>query len=285
MVQRDRESHSSTTENLQHVLADLGLGPRRLMGDWIKEGRVSVNGETAFLSQRVDETAQIEVEGRHIHRRVASAPPRILVMNKTSGTIVSRNDPQRRRTVFDRLPKLRAGRWISVGRLDYNTTGLLLFSDNGNLVQALVHPKSNIDREYAVRVKGKLREDQIRRLKHGVRIEGKLQKFSDLQYYNGGNANHWYHVVLMEGRNREVYNLFKSVGLQVSRLKRVRFGPIVLPSNIPVGSSREMNLDDVKAICHWLDIDTQFVFSRRRTTRSEQRSLLIPYPGLTPPSE
>lgn len=283
MVQSHRESRSSTTENLQQVLADLGLGSRRQVGEWIKEGRVSVDGETAFLSQRVDSTAKIEIEGRRIRRRDASIDPRILVMNKSSGTIVSRNDPKKRRSVFDQLPKIRNGRWISVGRLDYNTTGLLLFSDNGKLVQALTHPSSQIDREYAVRVRGKLRQDQIQRLTRGVRIEGKLQKFSDLQYYDGGHANHWYHVVLMEGRNREVYNLFKSVGLMVSRLKRVRFGPVALPPNIPAGNSREMSRDDVKAICAWLEIDGEFVFSRSKSTRVENASMLIAYPGLKLP--
>ena len=280
MAGRDSNKAAPQPENLQRVLADLGVGSRRAVGDWIKAGRVLVDGETAQLSQRVSADAVIEFDGRKITRRDITTRPRILVMNKSPGTIVTRNDPKGRTTVFEKLPRIKGARWLSIGRLDFNTSGLLLFTDNGLLAQALTHPSSQIDREYAVRVKGKLRKDQISRLTRGVKIDGHVQRFSDLQYYDGGKANHWYHVVLFEGRNREIHKLFKSVGIMVSRLKRVRYGPVILPSKIAVGRCLEMSEYDVVAICRWLELDDRFNFSRVRSKRAMRDSMLIPYPGV-----
>ncbi len=272
----------SPTYKLQKVLAEHGLGSRRQMESWIVAGRIKVDGEVAHAGQRVDRSAQIEVDGKRI-RRVDSDPSiRILVMNKKIGEIVSRRDPERRKTVFSHLPKLNQGRWISIGRLDINTTGLLLFTNNGNAAHKLMHPSTIIDREYAVRVIGELSDRQVDTLKNGVQIDSSLCRFTDIRHYGGSGLNHWYHVVLMEGRNREIRQMFERVGTKVSRLKRVRFGPVVLPAAMPTGHFREMNLDDVRAICGWLSLPIASNVSGD-TAKQQTESMLIPFPGLELP--
>ena len=205
-------------EKLQKRLAALGLGSRREIETWIAAGRVAVNGELAHLGQRVEDADRIDVDGKRVVAKT-SVTPRVLILNKPAGVICTRRDPEGRTTVFDELPKLRGGRWISVGRLDIQTTGLLLLTNDGALADKLMRPATGLDREYAVRVNGKLSESQQARLRDGVTIDGEILRFSDVQYYNGKGVNHWYHVVVMEGRNREVRRLFESVGLVVSRPK------------------------------------------------------------------
>ncbi len=270
------------SEKLHKVLAERGLGSRRQMEQWIQAGRVIVDGETAHIGQRVSRDATIEVDGKRLREPSASDIPRILVMNKRVGEIVSRKDPQGRPSIFSHLPVLKQGRWISVGRLDINTSGLLLLTNNGLLAHRLMHPSSTIDREYAVRIIGELSDDRMDRLRQGFEIEGTVQRFSDIQYYGGSGLNHWYHVVLLEGRNNEVRRLFERVGTKVSRLKRVRFGPVVLPRAMPVGKMREMRERDVQAICSWLGVSVP----RGRSTQSikqEAETVLIPFPGLELP--
>ncbi|TLX77962.1 pseudouridine synthase [Pseudomonas nicosulfuronedens] len=229
-------------EKLQKVLARMGVGSRRDVEAWIDEGRVKVNGAVATLGQRVGDRDAIAVDDRLLKReKIEEHVRRVLIYNKPEGEVCTRDDPEGRPTVFDRLPRLRSGRWINVGRLDINTTGLLMFTTDGELANRLMHPSYEMDREYAVRVRGEVDEEMIERLKAGVMLEDGPAKFSDIQEAPGGEGfNHWYHVVVMEGRNREVRRLWESQGVVVSRLKRVRFGPVFLTSELTMGRYREM---------------------------------------------
>ncbi|WP_413247434.1 23S rRNA pseudouridine(2605) synthase RluB [Pseudomonas sp. HS-18] len=229
-------------EKLQKVLARMGVGSRRDVEAWIEEGRVKVNGAVATLGQRVGDRDAIAVDDRLLKReKIEEHVRRVLIYNKPEGEVCTRDDPEGRPTVFDRLPRLRSGRWINVGRLDINTTGLLMFTTDGELANRLMHPSYEMDREYAVRVRGEVDEEMIERLKAGVMLEDGPAKFSDIQEAPGGEGfNHWYHVVVMEGRNREVRRLWESQGVIVSRLKRVRFGPVFLTSELTMGRYREM---------------------------------------------
>ena len=243
----DTTAHVAHGEKLQKVLARLGMASRRDVEKWIGEGRVKVNGAVASLGQRVDSHDAIAVDGRLLKREEASeSVRRVLIYNKPDGEICTRNDPEGRPTVFDRLPRPKEGRWINIGRLDINTTGLLLFTTDGELANRLMHPSYEMDREYAVRVRGEVDDEMIERLKTGVMLEDGPARFTDIQEAPGGEGlNHWYHCVVMEGRNREVRRLWESQGLVVSRLKRVRFGPVFMTSDLPMGRWREMSQAEV----------------------------------------
>ena len=264
------------TEKLQKVLAGHGIGSRRQMERWIAAGRVTINGQVAQIGARVDDTDDIVVDGRKVARTSGSGC-RVIALNKRAGVIVSRRDPEGRPTAFAGLPRLRTGRWISVGRLDLQTTGLLLFTNDGDLAHRLSHPSTGIDREYAVRVAGLLDDDALERLRNGVEVDGRTESFSDIRYYDGSGTNHWYHVVLMEGRNREVRDLFASQGVAVNRLKRVRYGPVILPAWLPRGAWEEMGAEDVA------QLRTTVGLAPGKPTRRKQpsRSMLIPYPSLS----
>jgi len=237
-------------EKLQKVLARIGVGSRRDVEAWISEGRIKVNAKVATLGQRVDLHDAITVDGKVIKREEASETVRrVIIYNKPDGEICTRDDPEGRPTVFDRLPRPREGRWINVGRLDINTTGLLMFTTDGELANRLMHPSFEMDREYAVRVRGEVDEDMLLRLKNGVILEDGPARFTDIQEAPGGEGfNHWYHCVVMEGRNREVRRLWESQGLVVSRLKRVRFGPVFLNSDLPMGRWRELTQGEVDTL-------------------------------------
>lgn len=243
----DTSPHVAHGEKLQKVLARLGLASRRDIESWIAAGRVKVNGSIAALGQRVDLHDAIAVDGRLLKREeAAETVRRVLIYNKPDGEICTRDDPEGRPTVFDRLPRPKEGRWINIGRLDINTTGLLLFTTDGELANRLMHPSYEMDREYAVRVRGEVDEEMIERLKTGVMLEDGPARFTDIQEAPGGEGfNHWYHCVVMEGRNREVRRLWESQGLVVSRLKRVRFGPVFMTSDLPMGRWREMSQGEV----------------------------------------
>ncbi len=243
----ETKPHITHGEKLQKVLARLGVASRRDVEKWVVEGRVKVNGAVATLGQRVDSHDAIAVDGRLLKRDEASqVVRRVLIYNKPDGEICTRNDPEGRPTVFDRLPRPKEGRWINIGRLDINTTGLLLFTTDGELANRLMHPSYEMDREYAVRVRGEVDDEMIERLKTGVMLEDGPARFTDIQEAPGGEGfNHWYHCVVMEGRNREVRRLWESQGLVVSRLKRVRFGPVFMTSDLPMGRWREMSQAEV----------------------------------------
>lgn len=238
-------------EKIHKVLADAGVGSRRDMEARIVEGRISVNGEPAHVGQRVLPSDVIRVDGRIIRRVQPQEKegPRVLIYHKPAGEIVSKDDPEGRPTVFDHLPRLGGARWIAVGRLDFNTEGLLLFTDSGALANFLMHPRHEIEREYAVRVQGTMSPEAKEKLLKGIELEDGLAKFSTLAEGGGKGFNRWYNVTLSEGRNREVRRMFDAVGLPVSRLIRVKYGNLELPSDLPRGKSRRMTPEQASA---WL---------------------------------
>ena len=218
------------SSKLHKVLADAGLGSRREMEDLILQGRVSVNNTPAHVGQRLNPNDQVRVNGKPIRRRAVHVPPRVLLYHKPAGEMVSRDDPNHRPLVFDRLPRLQGARWVAVGRLDFNTEGLLVFTTSGDLANKLMHPRYGWDREYAVRVLGRIDDVAREKLMSGVELEDGPASFSHVEELGGDGSNCWYKVVINEGRNREVRRMFEMVGLMVSRLCRVRFGPIALPT-------------------------------------------------------
>lgn len=228
-------------EKIQKVLANLGYASRREIERWIEAGRVKVNNQVIGLGARVGLNDKISVDGKAVVRADASSETHILLYHKPVGEICTRSDPQGRPSVFDKLPRLRRGRWIAVGRLDINTSGLLLFTDNGELANRLMHPKYEIEREYAVRVLGQVTPEQLTALKTGIALDDGIAKFVTIQDAGGAGANHWYHVTLLEGRNREVRRLWDAVGLQVSRLHRIRYGSITLPRTVKLGHYQELD--------------------------------------------
>ena len=221
------------TEKLQKILADSGLGSRREMEKWIAAGRVTVNGKVATLGDRALRSDNITVDDKRLKQR--HDENRLIMLNKPEGTICSRGDE--RANVFDLLPKLSQGRWISVGRLDINTSGLLLFTNNGDVANKLMHPSSNLEREYLVRVLGEVSDKQLSQLLKGVMLDDGMAKFTDIVGPRGKGKNQWYNVIIKEGRKREVRRLWESQGCTVSRLKRIRFGDYRLPRNLPIGQT------------------------------------------------
>lgn len=258
-----KQQLSAQSEKLHKVLADAGVGSRRDMEELIIAGRISVNGEPAHVGQRVMPTDQVRINGKPLQLRLKSAgrPPRVLLYHKPAGEIVSQDDPERRPTVFDKLPKVAGGRWVAVGRLDFNTEGLLLFTTSGELANRLMHPRYEVEREYAVRVLGELTDEQKTRLLDGVALDDGLAQFKRLEDAGGAGANRWYRVVIGEGRNREVRRMFESVGLEVSRLIRIRYGAVQLPRTLSRGRHSELAPEWVQAWMHDLGIGADEVRS------------------------
>lgn len=237
------------TEKLQKVLARAGFGSRREIEGWIAKGRIKVNGKIATIGDRVGDSDRIVVDGKKLApQKKIREERRVLLYNKPENEICTRSDPEGRPTVFKKLPALKHGRWVSIGRLDINTSGLLLFTTDGELANKLMHPSSQVEREYAVRVMGEVLPAMVQQMHAGVIIDSNLCRFSDIQFYGGEGINQWYHVVLMEGKNREVRKLWESQGLKVSRLKRVRFGPIFIPSTVHKGQFRELSKAQVEKL-------------------------------------
>ena len=236
----DDDADDEDTVKLHKVLADVGMGSRREMEDLIVQGRVSVNGMPAHIGQRVGPTDQVRINGKAVHRKIQTKPPRVILYHKPSGEIVSQADPEGRPTVFDRLPKPRQGRWIAVGRLDFNTEGLLLFTTSGELANRLMHPRYGVEREYAVRILGELSDEQQSQLKTGIQLDDGQARFLRLASGGGDGANRWYHVALTEGRNREVRRMFEASGHTVSRLIRTRYGIFLLPPRLRRGKWEEI---------------------------------------------
>ncbi|THF63433.1 23S rRNA pseudouridine(2605) synthase RluB [Pseudothauera rhizosphaerae] len=231
-------------ERLQKVLAAAGVGSRREIEALVEAGRILVNDAPAVPGQKIGPGDRVKVNGRMVPLRFAQRAPRVLLYHKPEGEIVSREDPEGRPTAFERLPILRRGRWIAVGRLDFNTSGLLLFTNDGELANRLMHPRYELEREYAVRLLGSLDDEQIASLKAGIQLEDGEARFNSLVDAGGEGVNHWYRVTISEGRNREVRRMFEAVGLTVSRLIRVRYGPVELPSRLKRGMWMEMGDED-----------------------------------------
>jgi 23S rRNA pseudouridine2605 synthase len=234
---------------IHKILADHGIGSRRGIESLIRQKKVSVNGQLATIGQLVSEKDRFEIEGRSI--KLLKKDPtkrRVLMYNKKVGEISSRNDPDHKKTIFDSLPKLKSGRWVSVGRLDINTSGLILFSNDGSFANNLMHPSSNIEREYVARVHGHVSEKIVNNLIKGVKLEDGFAKFSDVQGGRKGNTNQWFAMVIMEGRSREVRRLWESQGLEISRLKRVRYGNLFLPATLKQGAFKELTKSEISAL-------------------------------------
>lgn len=230
-------------------MADAGHGARREIEAWIAEGRISVNGERAHVGQRIGPDDKVRINGRLVQLKPAGGRlPRVLLYHKPEGEIVSRDDPEGRPSVFDKLPRINNGRWVAVGRLDFNSCGLMLFTSSGELANRLMHPSYELERQYAVRVLGEPDAEALDRLRSGIQLEDGLARFNSLQEAGGEGANRWYNVTLAEGRNREVRRMFAAVGLTVSRLMRVRYGPIQLPANLKRGMCRELEPQEVTAL-------------------------------------
>lgn len=242
-------------EKLQKILAGAGLGSRREMERWISEGRVVVNGQTASLGDRATLDDKITVDNRPIKLDTyASKTRRVIAYNKPEGEICSRSDPEGRPTVFDRLPKLQGERWIAIGRLDLNTSGLILFTNDGELASRLMHPSYEIEREYAVRVMGNVIQQKVKNLFDGVELEDGLARFTDIVDSGGSGINRWFHVCIMEGRNREVRRLWESQDLTVSRLKRVRFANVIIPDHLRMGQWEELDKGEIDQLAAHVDL-------------------------------
>lgn len=266
------KSKDPVGERLQKVLANAGMGSRRQIEGWIVEGRVEVNGEIAKLGVRVLPEDSIRVDGRLVAKRRLEAPEReVLVYNKPEGELVTRNDPEKRRTVFEALPRLSHGRWIPVGRLDINTSGLLLLTTDGELANQLMHPSQQVEREYAVRVMGEVTEEQLNQLTHGVELDDGPARFEEIVESGGEGFNRWFHVVLMEGRQREVRRMWEAVGCRVSRLKRVRYGSVILESALRVGRWRYLSNAEVKE----LTLVSGLVPSKKKAKHQKQQGTAI----------
>ena len=239
---------TATTFKLQKLLAQKGLGSRREMEALIAAGGVSVNGRTAVVGDRVGPEDVVRIGKRVIRLNLEESLPKILLYHKPEGEIVSRDDPEGRPSVFDKLPHLRSSKWIAIGRLDFNTSGLLIFTTDGVLANRLMHPRFEVEREYAVRVLGELTPEQMTQLTTGVELADGLAAFSYLAGQGGEGINHWYRVILKEGKNREVRRMFEAIGLTVSRLMRVRFGPVNLPPRIKRGQWLELEEKEIRRL-------------------------------------
>ena len=252
-------------ERLQKFLAQAGYGSRREIENWIRDGRISVNDKPAELGVSVSATDRIRIDGRLIAAASpVSRPPRTMAYHKPAGELTTRKDAEGRPTVFDNLPKLRNGRWISVGRLDFNTAGLLLVTTDGELAHRLMHPSWQIEREYAVRILGAVDDAILQRLQEGVMLEDGMAAFASIRDAGGQGINHWYHVTVREGRNREVRRLWESQGLQVSRLIRIRFGPVELPRSLRAGRFQDLTPQELAALYAAVKLPLPEVPQRRR---------------------
>lgn len=238
---KQNSSPTAATYKLQKLLAQKGLGSRREMEALIASGRVCINGRVAILGDRVSAKDRVQIGKREIRFDLSERLPRVLLYHKPEGEIVSRHDPEGRPTVFDKLPHLKSSKWIAIGRLDFNTSGLLIFTTDGSLANRLMHPRFEVEREYAVRIIGELTAEQITQLTTGVHLEDGIASFTQLAEQGGEGINHWYRVILQEGKNREIRRMFEALGITVSRLMRVRFGPINLPPRIKRGKWLELD--------------------------------------------
>lgn len=242
------------TEKLQKVLARFGLGSRREMEGWIQQGRIKIGTQVATIGDRVDSSETIFIDDKPIKRtRSVVFKQRVLLYYKPEGEICTRTDPENRPTVFSHLPVLKDQRWIMIGRLDINTSGLLLFTNDGELAHRLSHPSYEVEREYAVRVLGKVETTILRQLKKGVKLEDGMAAFTRIEERGGEGANRWYHVVLKEGRNREVRRLWESQGVKVSRLIRIRFATVCLPQDLKRGKWEELTTQEIQQLVQLID--------------------------------
>ena len=271
------ETYLDGSIKLQKVLADAGIGSRRDMEELIISGRVSVNGLPAHVGQRILDTDQVRINGKLLQRKkLTPTVPRIVIYHKPAGEIVSHSDPEGRPTVFDKLPFTRKGKWLAVGRLDFNTEGLLILTTSGDIANKMMHPRYGHEREYAVRVLGEVSDAQLKQLTTGIQLEDGLATFSKVEHLGGEGANRWLRVIISEGRNREVRRMFEAIGLTVSRLIRVRFGSVVLPSQLKRGKSMEWERPQVLQLMRELGLNAAVASSRGQRTDRHNDGEVVP---------
>lgn len=244
-------------EKLQKVLARAGLGSRRTIESWITAGRISINGQRASIGQRITGCESIHIDGHPINLSRKTSKLRVLLYHKPEGEVCTRKDPQGRPTIFDHLPLVRNGRWLSVGRLDFNTSGLIILTTDGELAHRLMHPAQEIEREYAIRILGPVPDAVLYNLCHGIELADGPARFDKLINMGGTGVNHWYHGIIKDGRNREVRRLWESQGIQISRLMRIRFGPVHLPRGLARGRWQEAPLELIQNLLQLTGLNSE----------------------------
>ena len=263
---------AAAPQRLQKVLALSGFGSRRDMEALIESGRVTVNGEPAKIGMTVSSSDIVRIDKRTVRLQTEPTLPRVLLYHKLEGEIVSQDDPEKRASVFEKLPYIRGGKWVSIGRLDINTCGLMIFTTSGELANHFMHPRYEVEREYAVRVMGELTEGQMLQLTQGIELDDGVAGFDVIQDRGGEGSNHWYEVILREGRKREVRRLFEALGLMVSRLMRVRFGPISLPPRLKRGQMLELENKEVRDLMAWAGLPVPRAQQRQLTAREKEQA-------------
>ncbi len=271
----DENAPPEPTQRLHKLLALAGLGSRRDMELLIASGRVTVNGIPATAGQGVTQYDLVRLDSRPLKLPFVAELPQVLIYHKPEGEIVSQDDPEGRASVFDKLPKVKNAKWIAIGRLDMNTSGLLIFTTSGELANRFMHPRYEVEREYAVRIFGELTEGQMTQLKEGIELEDGPANFDSITAQGGEGANHWYQVILREGRNREVRRLFEAFQLPVSRLMRVRFGPVNLPPRVKRGQMLKLEQKEVVGLLEWADLPVPSAPLRQLTQREKLKATTV----------
>ncbi|MCF6323788.1 MAG: pseudouridine synthase [Gammaproteobacteria bacterium] len=261
------------SERIQKALAQAGHGSRRQVEAWVQEGRITVNGKVVTPGAHITEDDKVLLDGKQLRLKFKhELPLKVILYHKPEGEICTRNDPERRATIYDNLPKLRGGRWVAVGRLDINTSGMLLLTTSGELANKLMHPSSGMEREYAVRVLGEVDRVMIKQLREGVELDDGMASFDSIRDAGGQGANHWYHIIIKEGRKREVRRLWESQGVTVSRLIRVRFGDIILPRGLSAGKFVDLDMASLNKLLRTVDMPA----IEKKQGRSDARTKTVP---------
>ena len=274
-LEADPNAPPEPTQRLHKLLALAGLGSRRDMEELIASGRVTVNGQVATVGHGVTEHDLVRLDSRPLRLPFEAELPQVLIYHKPEGEIVSQDDPEGRASVFDKLPKIKQGKWIAIGRLDMNTSGLLIFTTSGELANRFMHPRYEVEREYAVRIFGELTEGQMAQLKEGIELEDGPANFDSIIPQGGEGSNHWYQVILREGRNREVRRLFEAFQLPVSRLMRVRFGPVNLPPRVKRGKMLKLEQKEVVGLLEWAGLELPKAPLRQLTQREKLKATAV----------
>ena len=271
----DENAAPEPTQRLHKLLATQGLGSRRDMEELIASGRVTVNGEIAKVGAGVTQYDIVRIDSRPVRLQFEAELPQVLIYHKPEGEIVSQDDPEGRASVFDKLPKIKQGKWIAIGRLDINTSGLLIFTNSGDLANRFMHPRYEVEREYAVRIFGELTEEQMSLLTQGIELEDGPAAFDSISAQGGEGANHWYQVILREGRNREVRRLFEAFQMPVSRLMRVRFGPVNLPPRVKRGQMLKLEQKQVVDLLEWAGLEVPKTPLRQLNQREKDKATTV----------
>jgi 23S rRNA pseudouridine2605 synthase len=271
----DENTTPEPTQRLHKLMALAGLGSRRDMEEMIASGRVTINGETAKVGAGVTQYDVVRVDSRPLKLNFEPELPQVLIYHKPEGEIVSQDDPEGRASVFDKLPRIKQGKWIAIGRLDINTSGLLIFTNSGELANRFMHPRYEVEREYAVRIFGELTEGQMLTLTQGIELEDGPASFDSISPQGGEGANHWYQVIIREGRNREVRRLFEAFQLPVSRLMRVRFGPVNLPPRVKRGTMLKLEQKQVVDLLEWAGLEVPRTPMKQLSQREKDKATSV----------